>query len=133
MARTNGRKQAGGRFAHLPIVVLESAAVTSLSHATFRVLVLLTAQFSGFNNGALGLTATQAAKAGIASDRTLYKSLRELEDRRLIRMTYHSSRIPPRPTMWEITWRPLNDTPYTRSTSKASHSYREWRPSSKVA
>ena len=134
MSRSNRRrKQGGGRFARLPVVVLEHIAVTTLTHAAFRVLVLLAAQFNGFNNGALGITAKQATDAGIGSDKTLYRSLRELELRRLVELTYPASRVPPRPTMWSMTWLPLDATQYSQSTRTPSHAYRDWQPERSVA
>jgi hypothetical protein len=122
-----GRKITGGRFAKLPLMVLETPAVTTLNHAAFRVLVLLAAQYNGHNNGAIGLTANQAAQAGISSDSTLYRSLRELQERRLIQETYPASRVPPRPTMWALTWMPLNNTDYSNETRKPTHAYKDWR------
>jgi hypothetical protein len=127
------RKGKGKRFAMLPVMVLETLAVTTLSHAAFRVLVLLTAQFNGFNNGAIGITAKQATGAGIGSDKTLYQSLRELELRQLVELSYPASRVPPRPTMWSLTWLPLNDTQYSQSTRTPSHAYRDWKPERSVA
>ena len=126
--RARGRKAKGKRFAMLPLIVLDSQAVTTLSHAAFRVLVLLTAQFNGHNNGALGITAEQASGAGIGSNRTLYHSLAELEARRLILATYPASRVPPRPKMWALTWFALDDTRYSNATIKPTHAYREWKP-----
>ena len=134
MSRSNHRrKRGGGRFARLPVVVLEHMAVTTLTHAAFRVLVLLAAQFNGFNNGALGITAKQATNAGIGSDKTLYRSLQELELRQLVELSYPASRVPPRPTMWSLTWLPLNDTPYSQSTRTPTHAYRDWKPERSAA
>lgn len=124
--RNPRRKTTGGRFARLPLSVLSTPAVTTLDHAAFRVLVLLAAQYYGTNNGALGITWTQAAANGIKSDNTLYAALRELETRGLIEQTYPASRVPPRPTMYAITWVSVDDTEYSRSTRTAAHSYRDW-------
>ena len=55
--RIPGRKTGKGRFARIPLDVLESRAVKTLPHAAFRVMVLLAAQYTGYNNGALGITA----------------------------------------------------------------------------
>lgn len=130
--RQKGRKSKG-RFAMQPEQALEHEAVTTLHHAHFRVLVLLTKQYSGYNNGALGLSKSQAAEHGIAN-RTLYRALRELERRFLIEMTYPASRVPPRPTMYAITWWPKDDTHYCDKTRVPSRAYREWqsRPRLKV-
>ncbi|MDZ4731688.1 MAG: hypothetical protein SH820_17295 [Xanthomonadales bacterium] len=117
----------------LPVKALDSVAVKTLSHASFRVLVLIAAQFNGHNNGALGLTASQAADAGIGSNKTLYRSLQELETRRLIQKTFPASRVPPRPTMWSLAWIPLDDTKYTSETKQPTHAYLNWQPGSKAA
>ena len=122
------RKTTSGRFAMLPLRVLATPAVTSLSHAGFRVMALLASQYTGFNNGGLGLTAAQAAHAGIRSDKTFYKALRELEERGLIERTYQASRVPPRPAMYALCWISIDDTEYSQSRRLPSHSYREYQP-----
>jgi hypothetical protein len=105
-----------------------TSAVITLEHAAFRVLVLFAAQYHGGNNGALGITRDQAAQNGIGSNRTLYKSIRELELRGLIDKTYPASRVPPRPAMYALTWEAVDDTAWSRSERLATHAYREWQP-----
>jgi len=124
------RKTGAGRFAKLPLTVLDQVAVTTLHHAAFRVLVLLAAQFTGYNNGALGLSKSQAANQNI-SNKTLYKALATLEERGLIERTYPASRVPPRPTMYALMWTSIDDTEWSRSTRIPTHSYRDWQPSRK--
>jgi hypothetical protein len=131
--RNQKRKTSAGRFAMLPLALLQHIAVITLTHAAFRVLVLLAAVYNGKNNGAIGITADQAADAGIGSDKTLYRALRDLEQRKLIRQTYPASRIPPRPTMWALEWLPVDDTDYSTTTRTASHDYRAWEPSRTAA
>lgn len=121
------RKTRAPRFAMLPVPVLNTEAVKTLSHAAFRVLTLLAAQFDGRNNGDLGLTSNQAATSGIRSENTFYRALRELEERGLLERTYEASRVPPRPTKYGLAWMPLDDTTYSQSTRTPTHSYREWR------
>ena len=106
-----------------PLKVLESPEVRGLSHATFRVLVLLTGQYNGFNNGALALSKTQAEKENI-SNKTLYKALATLEKLELIEKTYHASRVPPRPTMYALTWLTINDTEWSTETRKPARIFR---------
>ena len=115
----------------LPLTVLDQAAVIKLSHAAFRILVLMAAQYHGGNNGALGITRSQAAVNGIGSDHTLYSALRTLEERGLIEQTYPASRVPPRPTMYALTWMSVDDTSWSRSTRIPAHTYRDWQPSRK--
>ena len=134
MSRRHPKKKlSSGRFARLPVSVLEHAAVTTLSHAAFRVLVLLAAAYNGHNNGALGVTARQASSAGVGSDKTLYRALRDLESRGLVLQTYPASRVPPRPTMYALSWLSIDDTEYSRLTRTASHDYRDWKPSRAAA
>jgi hypothetical protein len=112
----------------LPVKVLTSDAARTLSHATFRVLVLLAAQYSGFNNGALGLTHKQALNNGIGSRHTLYRSLADLRNRGLIELTFPASRVPPRPSMFALTWLSTDDTEYSRRTRLASNQFAKWQP-----
>ena len=125
--RHPSRKTGTGRFAKLPLTVLDQAAVITLSHATFRVLVLMAAQFNGYNNGALGLAKSQAASQNI-SNKTLYKALATLEEHGLVEQTYPASRVPPRPTMYALTWISIDDTEWSRSTRIPTHTYRDWQP-----
>jgi hypothetical protein len=127
------RKTSAGRFAMLPLALLQHIAVITLTHAAFRVLVLLAAAYNGKNNGAIGITAEQAIEVGIGCRNTYYRALRDLQDRRLIVPTYPASRVPPRPTMWTLSWQPVNETNYSAATSTPSHAYRDWQPSRKAA
>lgn len=106
--------------------LLNHVAVTSLSHASFRLLINMAAAFNGKNNGALGITAAQAAEVGFTNRRTLYRSFKDLEGRGLIAQTYPASRVPPRPNMWALTWFPLNDTKFTDATRLPSNDYLNW-------
>ncbi len=122
------RKRIAGCFAMLPLTVLDKAAVKTLSHAAFRVLLLMAAQYNGGNNGALGITRIQAAANGIGSHHTLYGALRTLAERGLIEQTYPASRVPPRPTKYALTWMSVDDTSWSRSTRIPTHTYRDWQP-----
>ena len=119
-------KPGGGRFARLPLTVLGHESVITLSHAAFRVLVILAAQFTGYNNGALGLSKTQAAQQNI-SNRTLYRALHTLETRGLIERTYQSSRVPPRPTMFALTWIAVDDTDWSTTTRVPARTFADWK------
>ena len=132
MTRRNlKRKTTSGHFALLPVTVLSTDAVKTLHHAAFRVLVLLAAEYNGHNNGAVGLTRSQVAVNGIGSDHTLYSALRTLEKRGLSEQTYPASRVPPRPTMYALTWISVDATEWSQSKRIPVHTYRDWRPSRK--
>lgn len=119
------RKSSCGRFTRLPATLLEHQAVTSLSHGAFRLLIVLAGLYRGKNNGAIGITAAQAAANRFGNRQRFYRYLRELEQHGLIEQTYPASRVPPRPTMHALTWIPSDDTEYSVA-GGASHSYRDW-------
>jgi hypothetical protein len=127
------RKTSSGRFAMIPLAVFQHVAVQTLTHAMFRVLISLAAAFNGHNNGALGVTAAQAKESGGISRATLYGALRELESRGLIEKTFEASRVPPRPTMYALSWLAINDTDYSKATPRPSHAYRDWKPRREAA
>jgi len=125
MVRKHPKKKSGGsRFSMVPCKVLANPDVTGLNHAAFRVLVLLAGQYKGSNNGALGLSKSQAEALGV-SNKTLYRSLRALEAIDVIRQTYPASRVPPRPTMYALTWQSLDDTEYSRETRTPARLFRQ--------
>ena len=117
------KKKGSGRFARLPLTVLGKDSVLELSHTAFRVMVILTAQYNGHNNGELALTSGQAKSQGVSRN-SLYKALASLESNGLIDRTYPSSRVPPRPTMFALTWIPLDDTKYTTTTRTPARIFR---------
>lgn len=121
------RKSACGRFTRLPATLMEHIAVTSLSHGEFRLLVVLAGLYRGKNNGAIGITAKQRITNGFGNRQRFYRNLKELERRGLIEQTYPASRVPPRPTMYALTWLRSDDTDFS-SAGPASYAYREWRP-----
>ena len=126
-ARAKGRRSKSERFARIPKSVLLSEAAKTLRHAPFRILVLLAGEYQGRNNGAIGLTKKAAAEHGIAN-RTLYAGLKELEARGLIEQTYPASRVPPRPTMYALTWVKIDNTQWTSARRRPANTYRNWAP-----
>lgn len=110
----------------LPHDLLNSEAVKTLSHSGYRLMVLFAAQYDGSNNGALGLTPGQAAKNGIRSQTTFYKVLQELEEHAILERTHEASRVPPRPTMYALTWIPVNDTEYSLAKRVPTRAYKAW-------
>ncbi len=119
------RNTKAARFVQLPMVLLDSEAVSTLGHAPFRVMVCLAANYNGKNNGNLGLTASQVADKGISKN-TFYSAVAELERRGVIERTYAASRVPPRPTKYALCWLPIDDTEYSRTTRLPSHAYKSF-------
>ena len=128
MSRRYNKSTSPKRFAMLPVQLILHISVTTLHHGSFRILVLLTAEYRGRNNGAIGLTRDQAKAAGIGGKNTLYKGLKDLVERGLIEITHPASRVPPRPAMYALNWLPINDTEYTKKSLLATHAYRNWDP-----
>ncbi len=115
----------GKLHANIPLGVLHSESVTALSHAEFRVLVLLAGQYHGRNNGNLGITKSDAEVHRIAG-RTLYRAFRTLMANELIEITYPASRVPPRPTKYALTWWKIDETPWSMETRTPARIFR-WK------
>ena len=126
--RSTGRSGKSSRFIMLPLSVFKSKACMNLSHAHFRLLMALAADYNGKNNGALALTRPQAREAGIGSNRTVSEGLRDLEARGLIVRTDPGMVRPPRPARFAVTWKDVDSTDFTER-SGAAHTYRYWSPS----
>jgi hypothetical protein len=103
------------RFANLPVeLVLKSEAVTTLNHAAFRVLTILSGQCwyrrlgeNEGNNGTAALTEMHAKQYGFKGRDTLYGSLRELTERGLIVVTREGLRLKSVFTLYAVGWLPV--------------------------
>jgi len=127
MSRDRSSKRTkGDNFALLPRQLIYHPAVSTLTGTAFRVLVLLASQHTGHNNGALGLTHKQAVAGGISTKASLYNALRELQRRQIIEITFPSSKIPSRPTMYALSWFPRSNTQFSSATVVPSHGYKDW-------
>ena len=129
-AKAKGRKGAAGRFIMLPMAVFQSQSCATLSHAHFRLLMALAADYNGSNNGALALTRPQARRLGIGSNRTMSIGFKDLEQRGLIFRTDPGMIRPPRPARFAITWKPTDKTAFSQQMA-AGHAYRRWAPEQK--
>ncbi|ARO88916.1 hypothetical protein EBAPG3_014705 [Nitrosospira lacus] len=85
------RREPGG-FAALPHCLLESQVYISLSAHAVKLLIDLSAQFKGLNNGDLCLAWTTMKKRGWKSRDTLNKARRELLDKELIEVSRYGDR-----------------------------------------
>lgn len=122
------QRKTGGRFALVPLSVLKDPAVTTLDASVRWVLIALTGQYSGGNNGRLSLTRAVAREYGIRSVDTLRRGLLKLCERGLIEQTHPGSYVPPTPACYALTWQPLDQTEWTRKTRTPSHAYRTTGP-----
>lgn len=123
-AKHTGRRESG-RFAMLPHHVIQHPAVTTLPAACRWVLVALAAQYHGSNNGALALPLSTAGRFGITSSNTLNRSLRELRSHGLIEQTYPGSYRPPEVARYAITWKPMDNTPWSRK-GPPTNDFKRW-------
>ncbi len=125
--RNSKRRSTTGRFAMMPLRVLESPAVISLSHGEFRVLVAYASVYNGKNNGSLGLTRTQAQEGSGISKNLLMRAQQTLVERGLLVLAKPGSRTPPRPNLYALTWHAVDEGRHDLAeTPVPTHAYRAW-------
>ena len=118
------------RYALIPADVLASPAVATLSPATFKVLIVLAAQYWGKNNGRITLPLSVAREYGIRSKDTLCRGLRELVERGVIVETHKGGLPPFGCSRYTLTWRDLDPDEASGKVlpTPASHSWAKWTP-----
>lgn len=126
MSRRSTRTKRGERFAQVPLSALQSEAWCWLPHFARTVLVALTGQFSGYNNGALELTVEDAQSCGI-SKQELYAGIALLIAAGFIKRTVNARRRDGQgqPARYALTWRPLPDIPKYNIVA-TMHGSNEW-------
>jgi hypothetical protein len=103
------RRTTGKHFAQIPVEVLTSDACRSLPNYAIRVLIAIAAQYRGNNNGDLAMTRATARGFGVDSQEHLVRSLAALLERHLIEKTRQGGKKPFGPTLYAITWQPIDD------------------------
>lgn len=105
-----GRKRManGEHYAMLPVKVLMSDACRTLPNWAHRTLVAIAAQYRGNNGGDLAMTWSMGRKFGITSKGLLVLSLTMLLDRGLIQKTRQGGKKPLGPTLYALTWKPID-------------------------
>ena len=107
LARQKGR-QLTGRFAAIPLTVLDSKAYAALSWQARALLMELAAQFNGQNNGDLA-AAHALHKARGWHRSTLQAATEELDRAGFIVRTRHGNRK--RCNLYAVTWRAIDPCP----------------------
>lgn len=107
MARSKHKQKAS--FAGIPRVVMDSPDYTGLSGNAIRLLNELAYQFKGANNGDLCASWTLMKIRGFSSKTTLTKVIRELKTADLIIETRQGQFIKSVPTLYALTWLPINE------------------------
>jgi len=105
-----GRKTTG-TFLALPTVVMNNQDFRILSGSGLKTLVMVAAQYNGFNNGDLSAPFSRAKDWGIRSQQTLSKSLKELIERRLLVRTREGRFMNPgrKCALYALTWHPVDE------------------------
>jgi hypothetical protein len=109
-AKQKGSNRDGNRFVLLPHVVLDAPAFIGLSGSAVQLLIDMTRQFNGNNNGRILACLSVLSRRGWTSNATLTRARRELEDAGLILQTRTGTR-PNRATWYALTWLALDCTP----------------------
>ncbi|AEF03711.1 hypothetical protein [Alteromonas naphthalenivorans] len=99
-----------GRFAGVPVHVMDSSDYLSLSFSSRALLLEFAKQYTGKNNGKLCATYSQLKPRGWRSEDTLRKCLKELLAAKLIVLTkrgmYGSGKR--EPNYYGLTWQPID-------------------------
>ena len=98
-----------GRFAMIPQDVWLSEACLTLPYYARVVLIAIAFQYAGRNNGDLSMPWSVAVRFGIRSKEHLVDALRLLLERGLIVKTRQGGRRPLGPTLYAVTWLPIDD------------------------
>lgn len=109
-ARLKGRSTSG-RFALVPVAVLDSLPYAALSWPARALLVELAAQYSGANNGDLTAAHAVLRKRGWQRS-TLQAATTELEAAGFIVRTRQGGRNAC--NLYAVTWQPIDDCPGKR-------------------
>ncbi len=109
MSRRRGFRIGGAHFAMIPVEVLESEACRTLPCYAHRLLIAIAAQYRGRNNGDLAMTRVIARRFGINSQDHLVYGLAALMERGLIRKMRQGGKKPMGPTLYAVTWHPVDD------------------------
>jgi hypothetical protein len=99
----------GQHFAQIPVEVLTSDACRTLPNYAVRVLLAIAAQYRGRNNGDLAMTRATARTFGVLCQKNLVRSLSALQERGLIERTRQGGKKPLGPTLYAVTWQPIDD------------------------
>jgi hypothetical protein len=103
-----------GGVALIPNAVLESENYLSLNNFAPRALLIeITKQYNGHNNGDLSATRSLLKDRGFNSQETITRSIRALEVNKLIQRTRQGGKNwatgANLPTLFAITWQPINE------------------------
>ncbi|EUC68048.1 hypothetical protein Y017_06835 [Alcanivorax sp. 97CO-5] len=123
-ARIKGRKSTAG-FMGLPHHILGSPAYLSLDGWAVKLLVDITSQYHGYNNGDLAIAWTIMKLKGWRSRATLNNARKKLLARGLIQLTRQGGRN--RPSLYGITWQSIDECKGKLEIGPTDRPSNQWR------
>ncbi len=104
-----GEKRVKSRFVGIPYQVVNTEYFAKLSPHANKLLIDMSLQRNGRNNGALSACWTLMAKRGWKSCSTLHRAVTELIGAGFIVVTRRGMKIRGRPTLYALTWDGIDD------------------------
>lgn len=104
---SGSRKRKSGSFLALPHVVLENENFVNLSSGAVKLLIDISLQYRGCNNGDLCAAYSIMQKRGWKSKKMIAQSLKELLEKEFLILTRQGGRN--QPTLYAIAWRPIDE------------------------
>ena len=123
-SKRSNRKKTG---AWLPNEVLQSQAYKDLSCGTKSVLIALAAQYRGENNGDLSVSVTVLTPYGITSPDTIWRAEKRLRQHRLLKRTRQGMKLRSTPSLYALTWWPIDKCDGKIGRLAANVAGNEWR------
>lgn len=110
---SKGRVDAPGGFAGIPRIVMKHMDYQGLSGTAVKLLLELSGQFKGANNGDLTTAFSILKNRGFRSKATLSRSIKELLQARMIVLTREGRFINPggRCALYALTWTAIDECP----------------------
>ena len=133
-ARATGRLGVtkGERYALLPDEVLRSEAVRELDGVSRWILVVISAQYHGRNNGRLTLPHSAAIHYGIRSKDSLSRGLKQCVEHQLLQITHQGGLPPLGCSRYALTWKSMDadEKLDIAGTLQPSNSWAKWQNAS---
>jgi hypothetical protein len=115
----------GGRWAGIPVCVIESAAYRALSLPARAILVQLTAALNGYNNGAIALSQRTLAQAlGLTNYRKIISGIAELLDHGFLDISTEGQWKERQAREYRLTF-------VSTKSAAATNEYLQWHPPAK--
>ena len=107
-----------GRFAGIPLEVVQSEAFKSLKGNSVKLLVILASQYNGYNNG--NLVVTESITGQWLNKNTMFKARDELYSKGFIVINAYGGRGHGKniPHLYALTWKPIN---YLKNGVRVTH------------